>query len=808
MREGSLLWKTLTILMSITLLFAFMAFPESASVAASGKDYVLVIDVSTSMQDIFEEVKEQAKNTIQRTKAGDNVALITFGEKTTLLDRRVIHGKADIEALQAMIDNLYPTDYATYISRGLEKGLSELRYLFDKEPDRQRVMLWLSDNKDNPPDVLGEDFLTLDEVREENRNFEPGNEWFTYDAPLEKEVENKNLEEFVTWARRTTFRVVVKEPSVDLGPFEETTIRERVVLTFEPRQTGAEGEAFTADAYLTDLNDPSQTIPVSLSPRRIVASAESWQQEFQIAFTGEPGRYEGNLRFTPVSGASLDVEPRNVPLTAMIIPPKLVAVEPEESVEEPEPRGLLADAKDKGIIATEDRPPGLTRLDKPIDFGPLDPGKKDSKIITLFLNKEVDTKSITLDSSINLPEGVEIKSEVFGSGTRVAAEITVSVDRNVQLSEDFALQEAYEGSVRFKSDEPGVEVLPVFVPIRVTFITDKVRWGRKLLPKTDVGQFKARGMTFDELAGELEETEKAKADEGEGGVLSFLRDVYSEMRSRFLFYVLLGAVAVLIIIMLYRMRPASELFAGELVVIKDPSDSNVKNVNLKRTGSLQDKNVLTLGSSPKADIRLPHGTVSPIHCRISAKAGDNRTAIIAIHPIKGFPVKVNDIELSEKNVLSDKDLIGIGDFILLFSNPEAQKEVIVHFHDGQTMKGAPVTWDINAPSFELLRSDSESLEETAEEIAVVDFANLKAVFFLQDASGGTGGIPKERINAAELLEVTFLDGEKVEGNPLTDYSDSAGRFYLIPREMPNIGSILIERKRVKAVTRKTQGEKK
>jgi len=804
MREGSLLWKTLTILMSITLLFAFMAFPENAAFADSGKDYVLVIDISTSMQDIFEEVKEQAKSTIKRARVGDNVALITFGEKTTLLDRRVVRSKADIEALQAMIDDLYPTDYATYITRGLEKGLSELRYLFEKAPDRQRVMLWLSDDKDNPPDVLGEDFLTLDEVREENRNFEPGNEWFAYEAPL-KEVRNRNLEEFVTWARRTTFRVVVKEPSVDLGPFEETTVKERVVLTFEPRHTGAEGQVFTAEAYLTDPNDPSQTLPVSLSPRRIVASGESWQQEFQIAFAGEPGQYEGNIRFKPVSGASLDVEPRNVPFTAMIVPPKLAAVEPEEPVEEPKPKGVLADAKDKGIIATEDRPPGLTRLDKPIDFGPLDPGKKDSKIITLFLNQEADTKGITLDSSINLPAGVDIKSEVFGSGTRVAAEITVSVDKDVQLSEDFALQEAYEGSVRFKSDVPGVEVLPVFVPIRVTFITDKVRWGRKLLPKTDIGQFKARGMTFEKMTEELEEKEKAKADKGEGGVLSFLRDVYSEMRSRFLFYVLLGAVAVLIIIMLYRMRPASELFAGELVVIKDPSESNMKNVNLKRTGSLQDKNMLTLGSSAKADIRLPHGTVSPIHCRISAKAGDNRTAI-AIHPIKGFPVKVNDIELSEKNVLSDKDLIGIGDFILLFSNPEAQKEVVVHFRDGQTMKGTPVTWDINVTSFELLRTDSEGLEETAEEIAVVDFANLKAVFFLQDASGGTGGIPKERINAAEHLEVTFFDGEKVEGNPLTDYSDSAGRFYLIPGEMPNIGSILIERKSVKAITRKTQGE--
>ena len=85
------------------------------------------------------------------------------------------------------------------------------------------------------------------------------------------------------------------------------------------------------------------------------------------------------------------------------------------------PTGMLADEQRKGIIATEDRPPGLTRPEKPLVFGALEPGKKVSKIITLYLDKEADPKGITHDDSIDLPEGVNIDSKVYGKGTKLGA---------------------------------------------------------------------------------------------------------------------------------------------------------------------------------------------------------------------------------------------------------------------------------------------------------------------------------------------------------------------------------------------------
>jgi hypothetical protein len=119
------------------------------------------------------------------------------------------------------------------------------------------------------------------------------------------------------------------------------------------------------------------------------------------------------------------------------------------------------------------------------------------------------------------------------------------------------------------------------------------------------------------------------------------------------------------------------------------------------------------------------------------------------------------------------------------------------------MRGTPVTWDIGSAGFELFRTDTTEVEETAEEIAAVRFNELKAIFFMQDDAGSRPGIPKDRVNADELLEVTFFDGEKVEGHPLVDYSERTGRFYLVPTDMPNIISILVERGSVRDVVKRS-----
>jgi hypothetical protein len=781
----NLSFAILTALLTLATLAIFQSIPAHA---ATGKDYVIVIDISTSMQDIFQDVKKHSKKAIGNTSVGDSVTIITFGERATLVARKHIRGKADKKSLQDSIDTLYPTDFATYINRGLEKGLSELKHLFEQNPERKRVLLWLSDDKDNPPGELGDAFITLDNLKEKNASFNPGSEWFAYDAPsLDDEVENKSIEDFVHWARRTTFRVEMRSPSFDFGSFEDENVTKTIAVTFDPKNPGADGLQFLISARLTS-KETGKKVPVTITPARVTSSGKLWRERFKLTFKAAPGQYTGAIMFRPIAVGVLEISPKNSSFKVAITAPKVEPEKPAIPIEAPEPRGLLADAKDQGIIATESRPPGTTRIEKPIGFGPLEPGKKDSKMVMIFLSKEADPKSITHDLSLELPEGISFETRFFGKGKELTAEMSVVVDKDIQLPSEFALDRSFEGSVRFKSSEPGVEVLPVYFPIRLSFNADRVQWGTKMLPQTGVGQVKARGMSFDELTRDMRDKRKER-----GLVATFFSDAYSTARETSLLWPMLAAIAIFIFLMLYRMRPASEIFTGELIAIRDPGEPSMKNIHLKRIGSLHDKNVLTLGSSVNADVRLNHDSVAPVHCKMSAKTLGGSTDI-SIVPIKGNPVKINEIEQTSKVSLTDKDLIGIGDFILLFSNPEAQKEVVARFLDGRTMRGNPVTWDINALTFEILRTDTVEEGGTTEEITDVSFAELKAVFLMQDASKpGSASMPADRVNRDEFFEITFTDGEKVEGFPLKDYSEAARRFYIVPFDIPNVSSILIER---------------
>ena len=792
MRKFSILSHPFSILTTLILVLFFTMIQHETAHAAGGKDYVIVIDVSTSMEDVFDDVRDLSNRTIDRTSVGDSVVVITFGEQATLLDRKSIRGKADQQKLKDRVNDIYPTDYATYINRGLEKGLSELRYLFEKNPDRERVLLWLSDDKDNPPAELGINYITLESLKKENTDFNPGSDWFDYDDPM-TEVQDAAAKDFVKWARRETFRVEVMEKDLNLGSFEDGKVSKAVSLTFVPKHPGAAGLEFFVSAGLINRSDNSKKIQVSITPDRITASGDGWKEKFQISFEAEPGEYSGAISFDPIAKGALEVLPKTVPMTTAIVLPRPEVEEPVEPVEE-KPKGLLSD---EAIIAREARPPGTTRISKPIAFGPLEPGKEVRKDLPVYVNIEADPDRIKHVLSIELPEGINFDSKVMGEGEKKVAKMTVSVDSNIQLPDQFTLDSAFEGSVRFESDERGVIVTPVQVPIRLTFETTGVRWGRKLLPQTGIGQVKARGKTFEELTAAMEEGQKQPP----AATTSTLREFFSQLGSRVVLFPVLAAVVIIIGLLLYRLRPASEIFVGELVIIKDPSDSNMKNVNLKRVGSLHDKNALTLGSSPKADIRLNHDSIAPIHCKVSAKTVEGRSET-SIYPIKGNPIRINEIEQADKAMLSDKDLLGIGGFILLFSNPEAQKEVVARFLDGSTMRGTPVTWDVGTPSFEILRTDASEAEGTTDEITIVNFSDLKAIFFLQEASGSAAGMPAEMVNRDELVVVRFNDGEKMEGYPLKDYTDASGRFYIVPLDMPTIASILIERSSIETMERR------
>jgi hypothetical protein len=78
MKKETALGQIVAALAVVMLISTFVCLSPKISLANSGRDFVIVIDVSTSMQDIFEEVKQLTNRTLGEAKVGDNVAVITF----------------------------------------------------------------------------------------------------------------------------------------------------------------------------------------------------------------------------------------------------------------------------------------------------------------------------------------------------------------------------------------------------------------------------------------------------------------------------------------------------------------------------------------------------------------------------------------------------------------------------------------------------------------------------------------------------------------------------------------------------------
>jgi hypothetical protein len=113
------------------------------------------------------------------------------------------------------------------------------------------------------------------------------------------------------------------------------------------------------------------------------------------------------------------------------------------------------------------------------------------------------------------------------------------------------------------------------------------------------------------------------------------------------------------------------------------------------------------------------------------------------------------------------------------------------------MRGVLVSWDIDSSSFEFLPKGAPSVEARM----AVDFAELKAVFFIRKAArfGGDRILTPDRRPSGRPVEVIFKDGELLEGYMVGEASEWSKRFYLIPRERGEVALVLVEHSAVQNI---------
>jgi hypothetical protein len=109
-------------------------------------------------------------------------------------------------------------------------------------------------------------------------------------------------------------------------------------------------------------------------------------------------------------------------------------------------------------------------------------------------------------------------------------------------------------------------------------------------------------------------------------------------------------------------------------------------------------------------------------------------------------------------------------------------KIVVHYSDGQIIKGYAQSFIPNRPTFNIRPLDHKSPHETIE----VFFKNLKGVFFVRDFSGNSKYkerkiFPEGMKILGRKVEVTFKDGEVMVGSTL-DYEPGRPWFFLYPSD--------------------------
>jgi hypothetical protein len=732
-------------------IFAILLFLLSGigAFAQETRELVVVIDISTSMQDMFHEAKIQAKQLVSSAQIGDRITIITFGERSYLVERSRIRSSYDIARLITVVEELEATEYSTNLPAGMERGLNELRRFYEESPDSSRVLMWLSDDKDNPPDIP--DIITFATLKEQQSGKLPDKSWFKFERPIEPEAKS-DTKWFIDWISRSEMQLSVELLTKDLGTLLAPDLERELRLRFSPSTEAIRGTSFSVVAEVTAQGGKPYSEAIPVFPSKIVCRGESWEQDLRIMFPNRAGNYVCRISLVLPSDKLLAISPPQLSLRGKVQAEiKMLQRQQVAAIDKAMRAGFqqanVDDVSTQRALASRERAElsregGLSSRITRLLFGPI--GARGQYQVTALLTptQNLPVETIGMKSSFRLPVGLDFRPE---------------------LEEGWELK----GDISFYAGDGSISIYPETIPVR--FYADKgtTRWGRKELDREPMYNQFAKVMG-------IAKTYLVFAGKGFLGVVAFWFLVYVIRRYGF---------------------GMTEL-VGSLEIVKNPGENHLKNINLRRMGKRRATNSLTVGSSDKADIVLPHDSLADWHAKITTARTDAGT-VVFVQPLHHNQIFVNDIGYTRRKEIGDKDILSIGDYTFLYRCPEIQRETIVRFADGRAMRGVLVSWDIDSSAFEFLPKGAPSLEARM----AVDFAELKAVFFIRKASRFSGDriFTPDRRPSGRPVEVIFKDGELLEGYMVGEASEWSKRFYLIPRERGEVALVLIEHSAVQNI---------
>jgi hypothetical protein len=160
---------------------------------SAGTATVYLIDKSSSMLWVYDELRETLKEAARKTGPNDSLSIILFGDTTTILASYRSMDESKQKALARLIDSVYPDSFYTNLSLAVKRGTQSLHKYYEEGKAKSYVLVLVTDGKNNPSPDYVQDY-TIEEALTQFPEFLPGKQWSLRYFALESQVDPELLD--------------------------------------------------------------------------------------------------------------------------------------------------------------------------------------------------------------------------------------------------------------------------------------------------------------------------------------------------------------------------------------------------------------------------------------------------------------------------------------------------------------------------------------------------------------------------------------------------------------------------------------
>ncbi len=784
-----------------------------------GAAVVYVIDKSTSMLWIYEDLKETLKEAIAKSEPGDSLTVILFGDSVTTLASYKTMNESKKQTVSNLLDSISPDSFYTNLTLAVGRGTESLYGYFNDDIAENYTLVLVTDGKNHPSPKLAPDY-SIEEALTQFPDFLPGQQWSLRYVALESQIDPElfsmvqkygesffDVEKIAEMSDTTQAEVVggiLTDSLVWQAYGAAVTDQSGIVSvkrvyeeTWTPLRKGLKEKLYSGDAISVETGSRAA---LSLGPIGTVGLMENTEirlenlqnQPVKKSFTIKL-KLEGGTIWNSVdapNGGSLDYEILT-PIAVTAVRGTVLRVELDkeagrQSVAVVEGTVEMSSLKEEPVFDTLTLQGG-TYMEIVAGEQPSPPKPIPSEILIEWARwmkalvwrnpfSRINFNTVRVTPGVVMvtmgpvaPGGefnryipIKFSEEYYGKKT-VSAEVVIDLPPGIEASVKII---DIEDDKLMKNILLSIECSPY---LRYSGSSAYQGQIRLMAPGSDL-RFTRAYIDLEILHPPPRLYALRKH------ITPRIRALIATVGSALLFFGLLlvwikrdellelkrkatnylrDKMVKTRLIHVLRARPI-----GLLVPCEAPAGVGRRPYDLPKLSRAKDTVILGIGTDPSNSIILSHPSIQPLHCTIWAGRKRNPTRVY-IEPCSDGHLAVNGERTKEYRQLQDKDIVEIGQCRFKFVDRQTEHQVRVCMNDKTVYDGRLEFWDLSQSVFYMTHISGEQ-----EKFLALSFSDVRYVQFYRDESERKVDIlvrGDQKSKKWKAVTVTLTNGKKLHG---------------------------------------------